>query len=166
MSLDMPNVSVPKDQSRNEWVAYHVFEFLKYMKDIQAIIQDTCTCPTMKCGGFEFMWSDGKATQSLSALEYFNKVESLIYKLSADESMFPIDNTKYQRDFIKKVSTIYRRMFRTFVHAYLQHQDYLKDQGLELVCLSKMKHFYYFCKEYDLCKKEDFSIIQGIIDKI
>ena len=139
-SFDMKDlVKLPEDEDINDFLATHVVDFYNRAKVLYSTIVDTNTqyqsrpcseenCPTMSGGPkYEYLWQDEvrhKKPVSLSAPEYIVTLIEWIDDILQDEKIFPpVDDVPFPKNFRKTCSKIFRRLYRIFVHIYIEHFD-------------------------------------------
>ena len=64
----------------------------------------------------------------------------------------------------KKVSTIFRRMFRVFGHVYYHHFPQIIEIGQEAYLNSSFKYFFYLVQEFALIDLKDMISLKDLIE--
>ena len=136
-------VKLPDDEDINDFLATHVVDFYNRAKLVYSTIVDntqqyqsrSCSeesCPTMSGGPkYEYLWQDEvryKKPVSLTAPEYICTLIEWIDDILQDEKIFP------PVDFRKICSKIFRRLYRIFVHIYIEHFDRYNLLPISLLC--------------------------------
>ncbi|CAB4065177.1 MOB kinase activator 3A,MOB kinase activator 3B [Lepeophtheirus salmonis] len=126
-------IKCPVNESIEDWLASHVVEFYNKMEALYLVIISVCTpetCPVMCGGAFTYLWQDNKKLQAtrLPATQYIETLLDWVHDQIHDENLFPPNTSKsFPPNFKKVVTKIFVRLYRVFVHIYLNHFDRLKD---------------------------------------
>ena len=85
-------------------------------------------CPVMGGGPqYEYLWQDEvkyKKPVKLSAPEYIITLIEWVDDIIQDENIFPpTDDIPFPKNFKKTCSKVLRRLYRIFVHIYIEHFD-------------------------------------------
>ena len=143
-------VKLPDDEDINDFLATHVVDFYNRAKLVYSTIVDntqqyqsrSCSeenCPTMSGGPkYEYLWQDEvryKKPVSLTAPEYICTLIEWIDDILQDEKVFPpVDDVPFPKNFRKICSKIFRRLYRIFVHIYIEHFDRYNLPSIGLLC--------------------------------
>lgn len=166
-------VKCPKNESKEEWMAVHVVDFINGINILYGSVSEYCTdnsCPKMNAGKtFEYMWmnkNDKKYQKptSVSAPIYVNLLMDWIESQVNDEKIFPSDpKTPFPKDFHKIVKDIFKRLFRIYAHLYRSHLTEIKNNGEEANLNTCFKHFLFFAKEFDLVPEKEYEPVDDVI---
>ena len=94
--------------------------------DISARACTDSNCPVMSGGPqYEYLWADEvrhKKPVKLSAPEYILTLVEWVDDILQDETVFPpTDDIPFPKTFKKTCCKIFRRLYRIFVHIYIEH---------------------------------------------
>ena len=90
-----------------------------------------------------------------------------VQKQIFDETIFPRDTSKsFPKHFEKTCKKILTRLFRVFVHVYIHHFDKITSMNAEAHGNALFKHFYYFCKEFELLNVKEYEPLEDLIKGI
>jgi len=173
-------VKCPDDEELNDFYANHVVDFYTRAKLVYSTVMDSdlpgggriCTtesCPSMTGGPkYEYLWQDeGKKPETLPAPEYVMALMQWIDDILTDERIFPpVDDVPFPKNFKKVCSKIFRRLYRIFVHVYIEHFTRLQEIGAEAHTNTFYKHFYYFVKEHDMMEDKDFAPLETLTRRL
>ena len=87
---------------------------------------------------YEYLWKDDKKYKTptkLSAPEYILNLVEWIDEIINDERIFPLtDDKPFPKNFKDICKKIFQRLFRIFVHIYIEHFERLEYSKVELKC--------------------------------
>ncbi|RUS21496.1 Mob1/phocein, partial [Endogone sp. FLAS-F59071] len=87
-----------------------------------------------------------------------------IQNLLTDENVFPTKaDIDFPPDFLSVIKSIFRQLFRLFVHIYHYHYTQVLCLNEEGHLNSLFAHFIAFSREFDLIDKRDLTPLQGLI---
>jgi MOB kinase activator 1 len=170
-------VKLPPNEDVNEWLAINTFIFYEVAVNICKTCEQVCTkesCPVMSAGKkVVYLWADGKKVKKpieLSAPEYIEHMFEWIFEQMSDPAIFPPDDeTKFPKNFVKTIKTIYKRLFRVYAHIFHHHFENVQNLGAEAHLNSSFKHLMYFILEFDLVENSELvplkSLIKTLTDK-
>jgi MOB kinase activator 1 len=164
-------VQLPEGENEDEWIAAHVQDFCTHVNLLYGMVTEYCTpktCPIMSAGSkYEYYWSDGvkyKKPSKLSAPEYVDELMHWTHKQLSDTALFPTKlGTAFPKTFKSTVKAICRRLFRVYAHIYLHHMDTIQLVKSEMHLHTSFKHFYLFCKQFELVDKKEWTPLNDIL---
>jgi hypothetical protein len=172
-------VKCPPDEEINDFFANHVVDFYTRAKLVYSTVMDTddalmrtCNdqnCPAMNGGPkYEYLWQDGnKKPEKLSAPEYVIRLMEWIDDMITDEKIFPpVDDIPFPSNFKDVCKKIFRRLYRVFVHVYIEHFERLQEAGAEAHTNTFYRHYYFFMKEHKLMEEKDFAPLETLNEKL
>jgi len=175
-------VKLPPDEELEDFIAFHVVDFYNRAKGTAKIIvstyakAETRTCTEENCPGmtggpkYEYLWQDDvkhKKAVSLPAPEYILTLLEWTADIIADESIFPVtEDIPFPKNFKKTCSKILRRLYRIFVHVYIEHFDRLREIEAEAHTNTFYKHFYYFVREHNMLEEKDYAPLEALTARI
>jgi len=172
-------VKCPPDEDINDFLANHVVDFYTRAKLVYSTVMDTddalmrtCNgqnCPAMNGGPkYEYLWQDGnRKPEKLSAPEYVIRLMEWIDDLITDEKIFPpVDDVPFPSNFKDVCKKIFRRLYRVFVHVYIEHFERLQEAGAEAHTNTFYRHYYFFMKEHKLMEEKDFAPLESLNEKL
>lgn len=168
-------VKLPAGESKPDWLAVHVVDFLNQANIIYGAVADFCTeasCPEMSAGPeYVFLWSDPRSkdkAEKVSANTYVLKLFDWIQSLLDSPAIFPPTPDKpFPKNFEEIVSKIFQRLFRVYAHIYKSHFAKIVAIGAEATLNSAFKHFYLFSQEFKLLDpKKDCEPLKDHIAKL
>jgi len=173
-------VKCPPDEDINDFLANHVVDFYTRAKLVFSTVMDaddalmrTCNeknCPTMNGGPkYEYMWQDGKTGKlvKLPAPDYVMSLIEWIDDMITDEKIFPpVDDVPFPSNFKDVCKKIFRRLYRVFVHVYIEHFERLQEAGAEAHTNTFYRHYYFFMKEHHLMEDKDFAPLEALNERL
>jgi len=172
-------VKCPPDEDINDFFANHVVDFYTRAKLVYSTVMDTedalmrtCNdknCPAMNGGPkYEYLWQDGnRKPEKLSAPEYVIRLMEWIDDMITDEKIFPpVDDIPFPSNFKDVCKKIFRRLYRVFVHVYIEHFERLQEAGAEAHTNTFYRHYYFFMKEHKLMEDKDFAPLETLNEKL
>eukprot|EP01080_Neovahlkampfia_damariscottae_P007202 gene7202-11518_t len=169
-------VKCPKGESKDEWLAVHVVDFINGINILYGSVIEHCTntnCPKMiATEEFEYMWMNKKDKKyqkptSVTAPVYFELLMNWIEEQVNDDKIFPSDpSVPFPSNFQKIVKDIFKRLFRIYAHLYHTHLKEIANQGEEAHLNTCFKHFMFFVFEFELIKENEIVVLEeqiGII---
>jgi len=170
------SVKCPPDEDPNDFLANHVVDFYNRAKLVYATVMDsdpdcltrTCSeenCPSMTGGPkYEYLWQDGnRKPEKLSAPDYVVALVDWIDNIITDEVIFPpVDDIPFPSNFRQICDKIFRRLYRIFVHVYIEHFERLQEAGAEAHTNTFYRHFYYFMREHQLMQEKDYAPLEHL----
>jgi len=172
-------VKCPPDEEINDFFANHVVDFYTRAKLVYSTVMDTddalmrtCNdqnCPSMNGGPkYEYLWQDGnKKPEKLPAPEYVIRLMEWIDDMITDEKIFPpVDDVPFPSNFKEVCKRIFRRLYRVFVHVYIEHFERLQEAGAEAHTNTFYRHYYFFMKEHKLMEERDFAPLETLNEKL
>ena len=132
-------VTLPDGEDANEWLAVNTVDFFNEINLLYGVIAEFCTehaCPIM-CAGpkYEYMWADGKEIKrpmAVSAPRYVDFLMTWVQNQLDDERVFPTQlGVPFPADFLERVQTIFKRLFRVYAHIYYCHFERMTALGAE-----------------------------------
>ncbi|KAH8548400.1 putative Mob1/phocein family protein [Umbelopsis sp. PMI_123] len=162
---------LPDGESEQEWVTVNLLEFFQHIMSLYATISSYCTpstCPSMTAGpNYEFFWAqDGKKPIKVSAPHYTDLLRSWVIRSLQDDHLVPDHPGKYlpfDPYFMKKISPIYKRLFRIYAHIYHSHLDQIQGLDERLAFDISCKHFIVFSKEFSLIDQISLAPLSDLI---
>lgn len=182
-------VQLPPNQDRKEWLAInstplypftpltlHVslaVDFFNQLNLIYGCISEFCTdtsCPIMSAGKkYEYlMWPTPTTPKphAVSAPNYVTALLEWIEQQLDDERVFPRE-AAFPSDFENHtIKTIFKRMFRVYAHIYHGHLAQIEQMNEQKHLNTCFKHFWYFCKEFDLVDAQEQRPLAHIIEQL
>jgi len=166
-------VVLPPNEDLNEWLAVNTVDFFNEISLLYGTVTEFCTaqaCPVMSAEGYEYYWMDGvkyKKPEKVSAPEYVDLLMTWVETQLNDEQIFPLQvGTPFPKDFIARVKTIFKRLFRIYAHVYSSHFNSIVELGAEAHLNTCFKHFIYFVQEFKLVEDTDLSVLQSHINAL
>jgi len=172
-------VKCPPDEDLNDFLANHVVDFYTRAKLVYSTVMDseealmrTCNdqnCPIMNGGPkYEYLWQDGnKKLEKVSAPEYVIRLMEWIDDMITDEKIFPpVDDIPFPSNFKDVCKKIFRRLYRVFVHVYIEHFERLQEAGAEAHTNTFYRHYYFFMKEHHLMEEKDFAPLETLNERL
>lgn len=170
----------PEDEEYNDFLASHVVDFYNRAKLVYLTVLDTdpdsltrtcneSNCPTMSGGSqYEFLWKEGSAKPaSVSAPQYMENLLDYIDGIITDEAVFPTDDSvPFPKNFKEICSKIFRRLYRLFIHVYIEHFERMVETGAEEHTNIFYRHFYFFMQEHKLMQEQDFAPLDELNFKL
>ena len=148
-------------------------DFFNEISLLYGTVTEFCTaqsCPVMSAEGYEYYWMDGvkyKKPEKVSAPEYVDLLMTWVETQLNDEQIFPLQvGTPFPKDFLMRVKTIFKRLFRIYAHVYSSHFNSIVELGAEAHLNTCFKHFIYFVQELKLVDDEDLSVLKSHIDAL
>lgn len=165
------SVKCPSNGNLNEWLAVNCFDFFNNILLIYSAVSDLCSptaCPIMNGGpNMEYVWMENKKPLQLPAREYCEKLFEWVQQCFDDTKIFPNEFTaKAPKHFMPTLTKIFKRLFRVYAHMFYSHANHLKELELSDQTYLGFRHFYVFCREYNLLSKEDISPLEQMIEPI
>ena len=75
-----------------------------------------------------------------------------------DEELFPPDSDiPFPKNFDSIAKNLFKRLYRVFVHVYINHFDKVVAMEAEAHINQCYKHFYCFVKEFSLIEERELS---------
>eukprot|EP00443_Scrippsiella_acuminata_P095651 CAMPEP_0115559232 /NCGR_PEP_ID=MMETSP0271-20121206/99853_1 /TAXON_ID=71861 /ORGANISM="Scrippsiella trochoidea, Strain CCMP3099" /LENGTH=237 /DNA_ID=CAMNT_0002993283 /DNA_START=88 /DNA_END=801 /DNA_ORIENTATION=- len=165
------SVRLPVGVGRDEWIASQMIGISRETMQVINVLEDVCCekmCPRMTAGEHvTYLWSDEKNPQPqvVSAPEYMKNLVLYTESKLSDRRLFPIDGSALPPEFINEVTTMCRRLFRVYAHAYLSHFQAFQDNEAEAHLNCYFKHFLYFVLEFGLVDRQDIQPLAELIKK-
>eukprot|EP00698_Gefionella_okellyi_P006112 TRINITY_DN1556_c1_g1_i2.p4 TRINITY_DN1556_c1_g1~~TRINITY_DN1556_c1_g1_i2.p4 ORF type:complete len:135 (-),score=26.71 TRINITY_DN1556_c1_g1_i2:689-1093(-) len=78
----------------------------------------------------------------------------------------PQSSIPYPKDFRKRMSAIFRRLFRVYAHIYHHHYQQLEQLDLDKGLNTAFKHFVCFAKEFDLIGTDEMAAMDEWIGRL
>ncbi|GIQ86297.1 MOB kinase activator family protein, partial [Kipferlia bialata] len=169
--LRLPSVKTPEGEDLNEWLAVNVCDFFDQIISIYGTVESVCTkesCPRMTAGpNFECRWADGdkyRTPIACSAPEYIEFLFIWIQSQIEDEALFPYKpGVPFPSHFRSIVRTIFKRMFRVYVHIYHSHWREVVSLGIDTQLQTCSRHLITFVKEFSLIDEREFVPLTRVI---
>ncbi|XP_065572321.1 MOB kinase activator-like 3 isoform X2 [Artemia franciscana] len=167
-------VKLPFNENLDDWIAVHVVDFFNRTNLIYGVVTSYCvpeSCPTMSGGTkYEYFWADGKHYRKPTALpapKYISLLMDWVEDQINDDTVFPTTtDIPFPKNFQNRCKKILARLFRVFVHVYIHHYDKLVETGAEPHVNACYKHFYYFVREFDLVREQEFEPLEELTKRI
>ncbi|ELP93767.1 hypothetical protein EIN_175540 [Entamoeba invadens IP1] len=164
-------VLCPPNINTNEWLAVNCFDFFNNILLIYSSVSDLCSpsnCPIMTAGpSMEYLWSENKKTFPLCAREYCDRLFAWVQTCFDDSKIFPEEFTsKSPKLFLPTITKIFKRLFRVYAHMFYSHEKHLKDLDLSEQAFLGFRHFYLFCRKFELLSKDDISPLAEMVSPI
>ncbi|KAL7722933.1 Mob1/phocein family protein [Entamoeba marina] len=164
-------VKLAEGQNLYEWLSVNCFDFVETLQLIYSSVSDFCnetSCPQMSAGpSIEYLWIIDKKPTSLSAQRYCEELFFWVNEQFDNNKIFPDEFTdKPPRKFMEVTQKIFKRLFRVYAHMFYSHMEHLKSVSMDDIALQGFKHFYFFCREFKLLTKEDFSPLEKMIEDL
>jgi len=125
---------------------------------------------------FEYLWCDNdrfKEPVRVSAPVYSELLLRWTESQITDEKLFPNDvNDRFPPDFLSRIRTIFKRIFRVYAHIYFHHFEQMVffffqyEYKCEAHLNHCFKHFIYLALEFKLVSREELEPLQDLIDEI
>ncbi|KAL7718123.1 Mob1/phocein family protein [Entamoeba marina] len=164
-------VKCPNAKELNEWLAVNCFDFFNNILLIYSAVSDLCSptaCPIMSGGpSMEYLWSENKKSVQLPAREYCEKLFEWVQHCFDNTKIFPdVFGSKPPKHFMSTITKIFKRLFRVYAHMFYSHQDHLKELKLNDQAYLGFRHYYVYCREFNMLSKDDVSPLEQMIDPI
>lgn len=165
------SVKLPAGKDECDWISMYSVEFYNQLVIFFGTIEEFCSkesCPHMCAGqGFKYLWEDGNRytkPTDLPANQYISLLFDWADAMLGDPSYFPKDRSaKYMSSFKNEAKKILRRFLRVYAHIFHHHYAQIKHTGGGSYFKNSFRHFYYFVKEFDLIKDNEFEPLQEMI---
>jgi len=165
-------VKLPDGEDLSEWVAVNTVDFYNQINMLYGTIQDYCTeesCSIMTAGPkYEYHWSDGTARPiKCSAPKYIDLLMTWVQEQLEDDKIFPETiGVPFPKNFQSICKNILKKLFRVYAHIYHCHFPIIIQLGEEPHLNTSLKHFVYFCNEFNLIEQKQFAPLSDLIDKL
>ncbi|CAO3684197.1 unnamed protein product [Umbelopsis vinacea] len=160
---------LPAGETEQDWITINLLEFFQHIMALYATISSYCTsstCPSMTAGAnYEFFWAqDGKKPIKVSAPHYTELLRSwIIGSLQNDQLVPEHPGEEFPKDFHKRISPIYKRLFRVYAHIYHSHFEQIQALDERLAFDLSCKHFILFAKEFTLIDQNSLNPLSELI---
>ena len=115
----------------------------------------------------EYQWLEGKTPVPKPAREYCELLFDWIQECFDNTKIFPETfEGKTPKKFMDTVEKIFSRLFRVYAHMFYSHQQHLEQLELTEQVNLTFRHFYIFCREFNLLSKKDIEPLKQIIEPI
>jgi MOB kinase activator 1 len=165
-------VKLPPGEDLEEWIAVNTVRFYNMANVVYGECVPFCdeeTCPKMSAGNNEYLWKDDKEHKRpimVPAPDYIDLLMGWVHDQITDEEFFPVEeDDPFPENFMPRVKTMYRRMFRLYAHIYWVHFKHLKELGSHMHLNTCFKNFIYFAIEFDLISERDMGPLKNLIAK-
>ncbi|KAI9286719.1 Mob1/phocein [Umbelopsis sp. AD052] len=160
---------LPEGESEQDWITVNLLEFFQHIMALYGTISSYCTpslCPSMTAGpNYEFFWAqDGKKPIKVSAPHYTELLRSWVIRSLQDDHLVPDHpGEEFSKDFMKKISPIYKRLLRIYAHIYHSHLEQIQALDERLAFDISCKHFIVFSKEFSLIDQNSLAPLSDLI---
>ena len=164
-------VKCPPNQNLEEWLAVNCFDFFNSTIILYSALSNLCRqtdCPIMNAGGkMEYHWMENKKTIQLPAREYCERLFDWVQSNFDDTKVFPSEfSGKPPKAFMPTLKKIFQRLFRVYAHMFHSHSKHLDELELTEQAMIGFKHFYLFCREFNLLTPNDVMPLQDMCAEI
>ncbi|CAM0142230.1 unnamed protein product [Umbelopsis sp. WA50703] len=162
-------IQLPEGETEQDWITINLLEFFQHTMSLYATIADSCTpstCPSMTAGSnYEFFWAqDGKKPIKVSAPHYVDLLRTWVISSLQDGQLIPQQpGEPFPKDFLFRIRTIYKRLFRIYAHMYHSHIHQIELLDERLVFDISCKHFIMFAKEFSLIDQNSMAPLSELI---
>eukprot|EP00429_Kryptoperidinium_foliaceum_P119092 CAMPEP_0176317044 /NCGR_PEP_ID=MMETSP0121_2-20121125/69042_1 /TAXON_ID=160619 /ORGANISM="Kryptoperidinium foliaceum, Strain CCMP 1326" /LENGTH=246 /DNA_ID=CAMNT_0017659267 /DNA_START=27 /DNA_END=767 /DNA_ORIENTATION=+ len=165
------SVKLPPGIDIDEWIASQLVGIYEEVVQIISVLEAVCSeesCPRMSAGKHtHYSWADAVTPfpQPLSAPDYTRRLAMFAELRLSDRSLLPVDGSRFPPQFREIASTLCKRFFRVYAHAYLSHFQVIRDHGAEGHLNCCYKHFLFFVMEFCLVAKEDMQPLWDLSER-
>ena len=167
-------VRLPEGEDRSEWLAANTVDFFNELSLLYGLVAEEAAERFTQAGegfpqGFEYRWqvSPKDLPVRCSAADYCEFVLVWVEDHISNEAIFPVHESEpFPADFETYLRDMYKRMFRIFCIMY--HSLFASFERLGAVAHLNtcLKHYVYFCLEFDLLPETEMKALKGPTDRI
>lgn len=163
------SVKLPPGIDRDEWLASQLVGIFTEVGQVMCVLMDICcegTCPRMSAGKHVlYNWADetDPTPRPLPAKEYMRTLMEYAQTRLEDRKLLPIDGSPLPPEFHGLLTTLCKRFFRVYAHAYISHFQVIDDHDAQGHLNFCFKHFLFFVLEFDLLSKEEMQPLEQLI---
>lgn len=165
------SVKLPPGIDTDEWIASQLVGIYEEVVQLINVLEDVCSeesCPRMSAGKHtHYSWADeaNPVPQQVSATEYMRRLAVYAEERLGDRALLPVDGSAFPPQFRQVASTLCKRFFRVYAHAYLSHFQVVRDHGAEGHLNCCYKHFLFFVMEFRLVSKGDMQPLWDLSER-